>query len=79
MLTFGGNAGFAVGPLFVTAVLAAAGTCGTAWLAPGTIGGFALLTSAVIVRSVFFFGLSSLLALYVGTGLHGGRQAGRWR
>ena len=39
-------------------------------------GGFALLTSAVIVRSIFFFGLSSLLALYVGTGLHGGRQAG---
>ena len=38
--------------------------------------GFALLTSAVIVRSVFFFGLSSLLALYVGTGLHGGRQLG---
>ena len=38
--------------------------------------GFALLTSAVIVRSIFFFGLSSLLALYVGTGLHGGRQAG---
>jgi MFS transporter, FSR family, fosmidomycin resistance protein len=25
---------------------------------------------------VFFFGLSSLLALYVGTGLHGGRQLG---
>lgn len=38
--------------------------------------GFALLTSVVIVRSIFFFGLSSLLALHVGTGLHGGRQLG---
>lgn len=35
-----------------------------------------MLTSAVIVRSVFFFGRSSLLALYVGTGLHGARQVG---
>lgn len=36
----------------------------------------ALLTWTVIVRSIFFFGLSSLLALYVGTSLHGGTQAG---
>ncbi len=109
VFSVGGNIGFAIGPLFVTAVLAAAGTRGTVFLAvpalltglavylalarrarPGTPGrsagqraaarddwhGFTLLTSAVIVRSVLFFGLSSLLALYVGTGLHGGRQAG---
>lgn len=114
VFSVGGNAGFAVGPLFVTLVLAGTGTRGTVFLAvPAVItgvgvavvlrrsghraargqpgerqpgerqlgarddwSGFALLTSAVIVRSVFFFGLSSLLALYVGTGLHGGRQAG---
>ena len=105
----GGNAGFAAGPLFVTAVLAATGTRGTLFLAVPAVltgvavylvlrrgghtavrrqpsgrqadvrddwPGFALLTSAVIVRSIFFFGLSSLLALYVGTGLGGGRQLG---
>jgi FSR family fosmidomycin resistance protein-like MFS transporter len=109
VFSVGGNAGFAIGPLFVAAVLAATGTRGTVFLAvpavitgagvsvalrrsshraapaqPGSRqagarddwGGFALLTSAVIVRSIFFFGLSSLLALYVGTSLHGGRQAG---
>ena len=109
VFSVGGNAGFAIGPLFVAAVLAATGTRGTPFLAvpavitgvavyvalgrngapatsqqPGTHHagarddwpGFALLTSAVIVRSIFFFGLSSLLALYVGTGLHGGRQLG---
>ena len=38
--------------------------------------GFALLTSVVVVRSIVFFGLASLLALYVGTGLHGGKQIG---
>ncbi len=108
VFSVGGNAGFAIGPLFVVAVLAATGTRGTPLLAlpalvTGTAvhavlrhgghsvsskpggrraggqddwAGFALLTSAVIVRSVFFFGLSSLLALYVGTGLHGGRQLG---
>lgn len=114
VFSVGGNVGFAVGPLFVTLVLAGTGTRGTVFLAvPAVItgvgvavvlrrsghraargqpgerqpgerqlgarddwSGFALLTSAVIVRSVFFFGLSSLLALYVGTGLHGGRQAG---
>lgn len=109
VFSVGGNAGFAIGPLFVTAVLAATGTRGIPFLAvPALITGvavyavlrrsghrpasrkpsghqagarddwpgFALLTSAVIVRSIFFFGLSSLLALYVGTGLHGGRQLG---
>ena len=45
--------------------------------APGTTGpGSPCVTSAVVVRSIFFFGLSSLLALYVGIGLHGGRQLG---
>lgn len=109
VFSVGGNAGFAIGPLFVAAVLTATGTRGTSILAlpalitgvavyavlrhsghsaaPGRPGehlvagqddwaGFALLTSAVIVRSVFFFGLSSLLALYVGTGLRGGGQLG---
>src|SRR5207248_3090174 len=109
VFSVGGNAGFAAGPLFVAAVLAAAGPRGTVFLAvpavltgvtvylvlrrsshPAAAGqpggrpagarddwpGFALLTSAVIVRSIFFFGLSSLLTLYVGTGLHGGRQLG---
>src|SRR5579875_151093 len=95
VFSVGGNIGFAIGPLFVTAVLALL-TGLAVYLAlarrarPGTPGrsagqraaarddwhGFTLLTSAVIVRSVLFFGLSSLLALYVGTGLHGGRQAG---
>jgi hypothetical protein len=107
VFSVGGNAGFAVGPLFVAAVRVAAGTRGTVFLAvPAVItgvavyavlqrsghapargqpvkrqdgaqddwGGFALLTSTVIVRSIFSFGLSSLLALYVGTSLHGGRQ-----
>jgi FSR family fosmidomycin resistance protein-like MFS transporter len=109
VFSVGGNADFAIGPLFVVAVLAATGTRGTPLLAlpaliagvavyavlrhdghttaserpgerraagPDDWAGFALLTSAVIVRSIFFFGLSSLLALYVGTGLHGGRQLG---
>lgn len=40
--------------------------------------GFALLTSVVVVRAVLFFGLSSLLALYVGTSLHGGRRLGEY-
>ncbi|MGH7734019.1 MAG: MFS transporter, partial [Gemmatimonadales bacterium] len=35
-----------------------------------------LLTSVVVVRSIVFFGLSSLLALYVSVGLDGGRQLG---
>lgn len=89
VFSVGGNAGFAVGPLFVTAVLAATGMRGTVFLAvPAVITGaivytvlrrdghrparrqplirqagarddwcgFALLTSAVIVRSVFFLG-----------------------
>lgn len=108
VFSVGGNAGFAVGPLFVAVVLAAVGPRGTVFLAVPAVltgmtvylvlrrsshpvagqpggrpvdaqddwHGFALLTSAVIVRSIFFFGLSSLLALYVGTGLHGGRQLG---
>lgn len=109
VFSVGGNAGFAVAPVFVTAVLAATGTRGTLFLAvpavttgvavylalrrsghPAVSGqpggrpadtrddwpGFALLTSAVIVRSIFFFGLTSLLALYIDTGLHGGRQLG---
>ncbi len=111
VFSVGGNAGFAVGPLFVAAVRVAAGTRGTVFLAvPAVItgvavyavlqrsghapargqpvkrqdgaqddwGGFALLTSTVIVRSIFSFGLSSLLALYVGTSLHGGRQGNRY-
>jgi MFS transporter, FSR family, fosmidomycin resistance protein len=105
----GGNAGFAIGPLFASAVLIAVGTRGTVFLAvpalvtgaimfsalarrtrtgtpdpaaaqrasmPDNWHGFALLTSTVVVRSVFFFGLSSLLALYVGTGLHAGKGLG---
>jgi MFS transporter, FSR family, fosmidomycin resistance protein len=109
VFSVGGNAGFALGPLFVSAVLAATGIRGTPFLAvPAVITGvavyvalgrsahgaasgqpgghragvrddwrgFALLTSAVVVRSIFFFGLSSLLALYVGTSLGGGRQLG---
>jgi len=100
IFSVGGNAGFAIGPLFVAAVLVVTGTRGTPVLAlPALItgvavyavlrhgghiasrkpggrraagqddwAGFALLTPAVIARSVFFFGLSSLLALYVGTG-----------
>jgi FSR family fosmidomycin resistance protein-like MFS transporter len=38
--------------------------------------GFTLLTSVVVLRSVVFFALTSLTALYIGTGLHGGRTAG---
>lgn len=109
LFSVGGNAGFAAGPLFVTAVLAATSSRGTLILAvPAVITGvtvyivlrrsghraacgqpgvrwagdrddwrgFALLTSAVIVRPIFFFGLSSLLALYVGNGLGGGRKLG---
>ncbi|HCU94671.1 MAG TPA: MFS transporter [Actinobacteria bacterium] len=105
----GGNAGFAVGPLFASAVLIDTGLTGTAFLAvpalitgallgyaltrtprtaapsladgqrpgaPDDWRGFSLLTSAVVVRSIFFFGLSSLLALYVGTGLHAGNALG---
>ena len=108
VFSVGGNAGFAIGPLFVSAVLIA-GIRGTVFLAipalitgavvhlalgrrgqgsapgpqdpqragtPDDWRGFTLLTSAVIIRSVFFFGVSSLLALYVGTGLHGGRRLG---
>ncbi|MGH3069346.1 MAG: MFS transporter [Streptosporangiaceae bacterium] len=109
VFSVGGNVGFAIGPLFVSAVLIAAGIRGTVFLAaPALITGvvvylalarrgpaaparqqdaqragarddwrgFALLTSAVVVRSIVFFGLSSLLALYVSVGLHGGRQLG---
>lgn len=105
----GGNAGFAIGPLFASAVLIDTGLTGTAFLAvpalitgallgyaltrtprtaapslaagqrpgaPDDWRGFSLLTSAVVVRSIFFFGLSSLLALYVGTGLHAGKALG---
>lgn len=109
IFSVGGNLGFAIGPLFVTAVLIPAGTRGTVFLTapalitgavmyivlargrraasapqqvPGKAGsaddwrGFAVLTSAVVARSILFFGLSSLLALYVGVGLHGGKQLG---
>ncbi len=105
----GGNAGFAAGPLLVSAALIPAGIRGTVLLAlpaliTGTIvfvtvvrraeapspgspasqrpqapndwRGFALLTSAVVVRSIFFFGVSSLLALYVSASLHGGKPVG---
>ncbi|HYA45458.1 MAG TPA: MFS transporter, partial [Acidimicrobiales bacterium] len=38
--------------------------------------GFALLSSLVVVRSIVYFGLTSLIALYVGTALHAGKQVG---
>ena len=109
IFSVGGNIGFAIGPLFVTAVLIPAGTRGTAFLtAPALVTGavmyavlirykravpvlkrgaqhagpaddwrsFGVLTSAVVARSILFFGLSSLLALYVGVGLHGGKKLG---
>ena len=38
--------------------------------------GFGLLTSVVVVRSIVYFGLTSLVALYVGTALHGGKELG---
>lgn len=105
----GGNAGFAAGPLLVSAALIPAGVRGTVLLAlpaliagvivfvtlvrraeapspgsparqrpeaPSDWRGFSLLTSAVVVRSVFFFGVSSLLALYVSASLHGGKPVG---
>ncbi len=106
----GGNVGFAIGPLFTGAVIAATGLRGTTLLtlpaiatgvgvfvvlarrptgrraptraeraaarADDDVRGFVVLTSVVVVRSILFFGLSSLLALYVGTTLHGGRQLG---
>jgi FSR family fosmidomycin resistance protein-like MFS transporter len=40
--------------------------------------GFALLTAAVVVRSITFFGVASLLALYVGAELHGTKQEGEY-
>jgi FSR family fosmidomycin resistance protein-like MFS transporter len=38
--------------------------------------GFLLLSSVVVVRSVVYFGVTSLVALYVGTALHGGKLLG---
>jgi MFS transporter, FSR family, fosmidomycin resistance protein len=109
IFSVGGNLGFAIGPLFVTAVLIPAGTHGTVFLTiPALVTGvvvyltlirsrqavsplrldrkqkaagddwrgFAVLTAAVVARSILFFGLSSLLALYVSVGLHGGKQLG---
>ncbi len=109
IFSVGGNLGFAIGPLFVTAVLIPAGTRGTVFLtlpalvtgvvmylvlvrgnrAAAAIGprpkqagsgddwrGFAVLTAAVVARSILFFGLSSLLALYVSADLHGGKKLG---
>jgi MFS transporter, FSR family, fosmidomycin resistance protein len=109
IFSVGGNLGFAIGPLLVTAILIPAGTRGTVFLTvPALVTGvvvyialtrgsraasaprrdpeqdgpaddwrgFAVLTSAVVARSILFFGLSSLLALYVSAGLHGGKQLG---
>lgn len=109
VFSVGGNLGFAIGPLLVTAVLIPLGTRATVILAvPALVTGaavfavlrrgrqpgpsrrtaaahsrsadnwrsFAVLTSVVVARSILFFGLSSLLALYVSVGLHGGKQLG---
>jgi FSR family fosmidomycin resistance protein-like MFS transporter len=109
IFSVGGNLGFAIGPLFVTAVLLQAGTRGTVFLTvPALVTGvvmylvlvrgkravaaagprprqggsgddwrgFAVLTATVVARSILFFGLSSLLALYVSAGLHGGKKLG---
>jgi FSR family fosmidomycin resistance protein-like MFS transporter len=38
--------------------------------------GFIGLTSVVMLRSIVYFGLTSLVALYVGTSLHGGKGLG---
>ncbi len=111
LFSAGGNVGYAIGPLLVSAVLlTASGTRGTILLVvPALITGtvvflvlarsrevtsprrpegvinaestddwraFGLLTSVVVVRSIVYFGLTSLVALYVGTALHGGKELG---
>lgn len=49
MFAVGGNAGFAIGLLFVSAVLIAAGVCGTAFLAvPAVITG--VIVYLVLIR-----------------------------
>lgn len=106
----GGNVGFALGPLLVTPILAAAGLAATPLLAiPALIGAAAVaviqrhaddrsarpgimhtfkgnrvddwrafrwLTGVVVCRSITFFGLSSLLALYLARQYHVGSAAG---
>lgn len=107
----GGNIGYALGPLAVSAVFLVAGshdltatgflaipavvTAGvalsvltrqrrrvaTAAARPTRAGrddwhGFVLLSSVVVVRSIVYFGIVSLVALYVGTALHAGKLVG---
>ena len=110
VFSVGGNVGYAIGPMFVFAVLFfVPGTGGTVFLAvPALITGAAVfvvlrrhpephrerhvsgqrpqlsddwrgfigLTSVVMLRSVVYFGLTSLVALYVGTSLRGGKGLG---
>jgi FSR family fosmidomycin resistance protein-like MFS transporter len=110
VFSVGGNVGYAIGPMFVFAVLFfVPGTGGTVFLAvPALITGavvfvvlrrhpethvvrhlsgqrpqqsddwrgFIGLTSVVMLRSIVYFGLTSLVALYVGTSLHGGKGLG---
>jgi len=110
VFSVGGNVGYAIGPVFVFAVLFfLPGTGGTVLLAvPALITGvvvfvvlhqhpealaprrrggqraqlsddwrgFIGLSSVVVLRSIVYFGLTSLVALYVGTSLHGGKGLG---
>jgi FSR family fosmidomycin resistance protein-like MFS transporter len=110
VFSVGGNVGYAMGPLLVSAaLLVGTGTRGTALLAvpalvtgavvfsvlakrqhvsapprtAGTGSGFSddgrrfvQLTLLVVLRSIVYFGLTSLIALYVGTALHAGRHLG---
>ena len=110
VFSVGGNVGYAIGPMFVFAVLFfVPGTGGTVFLAvPALITGavvfvvlrrhpethvvrhrsgqrpqqsddwrgFIGLTSVVMLRSIVYFGLTSLVALYVGTSLRGGKGLG---
>jgi MFS transporter, FSR family, fosmidomycin resistance protein len=107
----GGNIGYALGPLAVSAVFLGAGNHDlrvTGFLAAPALvtaaivfailthqrratptrraprlgtghddwHGFWLLSSVVVVRSIVYFGITSLVALYVGTGLHAGKFVG---
>ena len=110
VFSVGGNLGYAMGPLLVSAaLLVGTGTRGTALLAvPALVTGavvfsvlakrqhvsappptsgtgsafsddgrrFVQLTLLVVLRSIVYFGLTSLIALYVGTALHAGRHLG---
>ncbi len=111
VFSVGGNVGYALGPLAVSAVFLAAGghdlratgylavpalvTAGVVFAAlarrrrgaparsPRSLRGvrddwhgFVLLTSVVVVRSVIYFGIVSLVALYVGSALHAGKVLG---